>query len=160
RAFTTSVIAALVLFIPVRFELIPLVGPVGIVVDILSAVGIAVILGLRSFGFFGLRVAKIVAGAAFLVSLPFVVGFLHDYTTLSASLDAYAVSMLVCYSMTVRQKDDFDFSLIRKRTGDFDEEEPAAEPATAGPEAPAGEAVAAESGAHRGADAGSERVDS
>src|SRR5699024_1060647 len=75
RAFTTSVIAALVLFIPVRFELIPLVGPVGIVVDILSAVGIAVILGLMSFGFFGLRVAKIVAGAAFLVSLPFVVGF-------------------------------------------------------------------------------------
>jgi hypothetical protein len=25
--------------------------------------------------------------------------------------------------MSVRQKDDFDFSLIRKRTGDFDESE-------------------------------------
>ena len=123
RAFTVSVIAALALFIPVRFELVPLAGPIGLLVDVLSAVGIAVVLGLMAFGFFGLRVAQIVAGAAFLVSLPFVIGFLHDYATLSASLVAYAVSTLVCIAMSFRQKDDFDFSLIRKRTGDFDESE-------------------------------------
>ena len=146
KAFTTAVIAALVIFIPVRFELIPLVGPVGILVDILSAVGIAVILGLMSFGFFGLRVAKIVAAAAFLLSAPFVIGFLHDYATLSASLVAYAVSTLVCYFMSFRQKDDFDFSLIRKRTGDFDEaedEETAVAEASVAPRGAAGRTAVA-----------------
>ena len=123
KAFTTAVIAALVIFIPVRFELIPLVGPIAILVDILSAVGIAVVLGLMSFGFFGLRVAKVVAAVSFLLSAPFVIGFLHDYATLSASLVAYAVSTIVCILMSFRQEDDFDFSLIRKRTGDFDESE-------------------------------------
>jgi Na+/proline symporter len=123
KAFTVSVLAALAVFIPVRFELIPLVGPVGLLVDVLSAVGIAVVLGLMTFGFFGLKVARIVAAAAFLLSAPFVIGFLHDYATLSASLVAYAVSTLVCIAMSFRQTDDFDFSLIRKRTGDFDESE-------------------------------------
>lgn len=121
KAFTIAVLAALALFIPVRFGLIPMGGPTGIVIDLLSAVGIAVVLGLMAFGFFGIRVAKIVGTVAFLASLPLVVGFLHDYATLSASLVAYAVSTLVCYFMSFRNKEDFDFSLIRQRTGDFDD---------------------------------------
>ena len=120
KAFTTAVLLALALFLPVRFGWIPMIGPVGIAVDVLCAIGIGVILGLMAFGFFGLRTAKVVAAVATLGSAPFVIGFLHDYATLSASLVAYAVSTLVCWAMSARSKHDFDFGLIRKRTGDFD----------------------------------------
>ncbi len=123
KAFTTSVIAALAVFIPVRFEWIPMTGAIGLIVDILSVIGIGVVLGLMSFGFFGIRAGKIVGVVAALVSAPFVLGFLHDYTTLSASLVAYAVSTVVCWSMSVRQTERFDFALIRQRTGDFDEDD-------------------------------------
>ena len=39
---------------------------------------------------------------------------------LSGSLVAYAVSTVVCYLMSVRSKQDFDFSTIKDRVGDFD----------------------------------------
>lgn len=128
-------LAALACFVPVRFELIPLSGVVGIFVDLLSVIGIAVILGLMSFGFFGLKVAKVVAVVAAVVSAPLVIGFLHDYATLSASLVAYAVSTVVCWAMSVRGGAKFDFALIAKRTGDFDEteeESSSLEPTTVG----------------------------
>lgn len=124
RAFTVSVLAALAVFLTVRFSLIPLEGVVGLAVDISSVIGIAVVLGIMAFGFFGLRVAKVVAVVAAVVSAPFVLGFLHDYATLSASLAAYAVSTVVCWAMSRRQTDGFDFDLIRQRTGDFDPETP------------------------------------
>jgi Na+/proline symporter len=127
RAFTVSVLAALAVFLPVRFSLIPLDGVVGLAVDISSVVGIAVVLGIMAFGFFGLRVAKVVAVVAAVVSAPFVLGFLHDYATLSASLAAYAVSTVVCWAMSRRQTDGFDFDLIRQRTGDFDDPDAAPE---------------------------------
>jgi Na+/proline symporter len=120
RAFTVSVLAALAVFLPVRFSLIPLDGVVGLAVDVSSVIGIAVVLGIMVFGFFGLRVAKVVAVVAAVVSAPFVLGFLHDYATLSASLAAYTVSTVVCWGMSRRQTDGFDFDLIRQRTGDFD----------------------------------------
>lgn len=123
KAFTTSVIAALAVFIPVRFEWIPMTGAIGLIVDILSVIGIGVVLGLMSFGFFGIRAGKIVGVVAALVSAPFVIGFLHDYTTLSASLVAYAISTVVCWSMSVGQTERFDFALIRQRTGDFDDDD-------------------------------------
>jgi hypothetical protein len=89
-------------------------------VDLLSVVGIGVVLGLMVFGFVGLRPALVVSAASALVSAPFVVGFLHDYATLSGSLVAYAVSTLVCVALSVRSGEDFDFALIKERTGDFD----------------------------------------
>ncbi|MBM9464626.1 hypothetical protein JL108_14305 [Aeromicrobium sp. YIM 150415] len=121
KAFTTAVIAALALFLPVRFGWIPMSGGIGLLVDVLSVIGIGVVLGLMSFGFFGIRVGKIVGVVAALVSAPFVIGFLHDYATLSASLVAYAVSTVVCWAMSVGQTERFDFALIRDRTGNFDD---------------------------------------
>lgn len=121
KAFTVSVLVALAFFLPIRFEWIALGGAAGIFVDVLSVVGIGVVLGLMAFGFFGLKVAKIVAGVAMLVCAPFAIGFLHEYTVLSGSLVAYAVSTLVCFLMCFRNNASFDFASIKKRIGDFDD---------------------------------------
>jgi len=120
KAFTTSVLVALLVFIPVRFELIPMTGFTAVVIELLAILGIGIVLGLMSFGFFGLRVALIVGTVATLVAAPFCFGFLRDYTTLSASLVAYSVSTLICYFMSFRSTMDFDFSVIAERAGDFD----------------------------------------
>jgi len=122
KAFTTAVLVALAVFIPVRFELIPINGFTGLLVELLAVLGIGVVLGLMCFGFFGIRAAKIIGIASAVVAAPFCFGFLRDYTTLSASLVAYSVSTIVCYLMSFRSKMDFDFSLIAERTGDFDAE--------------------------------------
>lgn len=120
-AFSASVIVALAAFLPVRFEWIDLSGPVGIVSDVLATLGIGVVLGLMAFGFFGTRIALIVGTVAMLASAPFAIGFLHTYPVLSGSLIAYAVSTIVCVALTLpSKKDDFDFDVIRQRTGDFD----------------------------------------
>ncbi|WIV42716.1 sodium:solute symporter family protein [Glutamicibacter nicotianae] len=135
KAFTVSVLVALAIFIPVRFELIPINGITGFLIELLAVIGIGVVLALMSFGFFGLRVAKIVGVVAILVSAPFAFGFLRDYTTLSASLVAYSVSTIVCYLMSFRSKMEFDFDVIAIRTGDFDVVEAQAETAEAGRDA-------------------------
>ncbi len=120
KAFTTSVLLALALFLPVRFEWLSMDGAVGYLVDVVSVVGVGVIAGLMAFGFFGLRVARVVAVVAALIAAPFSIGFLHDYAVLSASLVAYAVSTVVCWAMSVNSKEDFDFDVISHRVGDFD----------------------------------------
>ena len=120
-AFTVSVLVALALFIPVRFEWISMAGVTGYFFDGLSTIGIGIVLGLMAFGFFGLRPALIIGGIAIAGFAPFTMGFLHDYATLSGSLVAYAVSTILCYLMSFRNKESFDFSLIKKRTGDFDD---------------------------------------
>lgn len=125
KAFTVSVLAALAVFIPVRFGWLPMDGFTGIVVDVISVVGIGVVLGLMAFGFFGLKTAKIVAGVAMVAAAPFCIGFLHNYDVLSGSLVAYAVSTLVCYFMCFRNNATFDFNTIKERIGDFDNREEA-----------------------------------
>ncbi len=132
KAFTISVLVALAIFVPVRFEWFSMAGATGYLFDAVSTVGIGVVLGLMAFGFFGLRPAVIVGLLATVVFAPFTLGFLHDYATLSGSLVAYAVSTVICYLMSFRNKHDFDFSLIKKRTGDFDVEDidPAVDPIT------------------------------
>ncbi|MCO4696024.1 sodium:solute symporter family protein [Streptomyces sp. RO-S4] len=120
KAFTTSVLAALAVFLPVRFSWISVDGAFGIVVDVLAVLGVGVVLGLMVFGFLGARAAKVVGAAAVVVSAPFAVGSLHEYATLCGSLVAYSVSTLVCWAMSVRRREGFDFSLIARRTGDFD----------------------------------------
>lgn len=120
KAFTTSVLLALAVFLPVRFEWIPLTGAVGIGVDVLSVIGIGIVLGLMCFGFFGLRPALVVGVIASVVSAPFVIGFLHDYATLSGSLVAYAVSTVVCWAMSISSDMEFDFDEISRTVGDFD----------------------------------------
>jgi len=119
-AFTVAALSAMAVFVPVRFELVPMTGLVAVVVDLLAIIGVGVVLGLMCFGFFGLRVALMVGAVATVVVAPFGFGFLHDYTVLSASLIAYAVSTIVCVALTLRNRESFDFSLIAQRTGDFD----------------------------------------
>lgn len=121
-AFSVSVVAALAVFLPVRFQLIPLTGAWALVVELLAILGAGVVLAIMAFGFFGLRPAIAVGAVAALALLPFGFGALRDYETLSASLVAYSVSFLVCYLMSVRSRQDFDFSVIPRITGDFDEE--------------------------------------
>lgn len=119
-AFTVGVLAALAVFLPVRFEWIPLTGAWALVVEALAILGVGVVLGIMAFGFFGLR-AAVVVGALATAATAFVgFGFLRDYATLSGSLVAYAVSFLVCWGMSVRSGQDFDFDRIARVTGDFD----------------------------------------
>ncbi|WP_338578146.1 sodium:solute symporter family protein [Brevundimonas olei] len=123
KAFTVSVLAALALFFPVRFGWIPMDGAVGYVFDVIAVVGVGVVAGLMTFGFFGARPARIVGVIAALVVAPFAIGFLHDYAVLSGSLIAYAVSTVVCTVMSLSNRTGFDFSRIARMTGDFDVEE-------------------------------------
>ncbi|MEB4615574.1 sodium:solute symporter family protein, partial [Leucobacter sp. M11] len=122
-AFTISVVAALAVFLPVRFSWVPVDGVVGFLIEGLSVIGIGVVLGLMAFGFFGTRVALIVGSVASLASIPFVFGFLRDYPVLSGSLVGYAVSALLCTLITLGNKRRFDFALIKERTGNFDEDD-------------------------------------
>ncbi len=123
KAFTVSVLAALALFFPVRFGWIPMDGAVGYVFDVVAVVGVGVVAGLMTFGFFGARPARIVGVVAALVVAPFAIGVLHDYAVLSGSLIAYAVSTVVCTVMSLSNRTGFDFSRIARMTGDFDVEE-------------------------------------
>ncbi|MEN5177023.1 sodium:solute symporter family protein [Brevundimonas diminuta] len=123
KAFTVSVLAALALFFPVRFGWIPMDGAVGYVFDVVAVVGVGVVAGLMTFGFFGARLARIVGVIAALAVAPFAIGFLHDYAVLSGSLIAYAVSTVVCTVMSLSNRTGFDFSRIARMTGDFDVEE-------------------------------------
>ncbi|GGE69193.1 sodium:solute symporter family protein [Nesterenkonia cremea] len=122
RAFVTAVLTALAVFLPVRFDWLPMeTAFFAVMVDLLNAVGIGVILGLMAFGFFGLRAGQVTGVLATVISLPLTFGWMHEYTVLSASLVAYAVSTLVCIGMSVRSGASFDFSVISRRVGDFDE---------------------------------------
>ncbi|MEN5113864.1 sodium:solute symporter family protein [Brevundimonas diminuta] len=123
KAFTVSVLAALALFFPVRFGWIPMDGAVGYVFDVVAVVGVGVVAGLMTFGFFGARPARIVGVIAALAVAPFAIGFLHDYAVLSGSLIAYAVSTVVCTVMSLSNRTGFDFSRIARMTGDFDVKE-------------------------------------
>jgi len=123
KAFTVSVLAALALFFPVRFGWIPMDGAVGYVFDVVAVVGVGVVAGLMTFGFFGARPARIVGVIAALAVAPFAIGFLHGYAVLSGSLIAYAVSTVVCTVMSLSNRTGFDFSRIARMTGDFDVEE-------------------------------------
>ena len=130
RAFTIAVLAALAAFVPVRFEWVELTGGIAIVSDVLSTIGIGVVLGLMSFGFFGKRVAFIVGSVAIVAAAPFSIGFLHTYPVLSGSLIAYSVSTILCTAITLMSNERYNFALIAKRTGDFD---PVEEEAGSGP---------------------------
>jgi hypothetical protein len=115
-----AVLAAVAFFLPVRFSWIPMDGEFGLLVEVLSVIGVGVVLGLMAFGFFGLQVARVVGVVAALLAAPFSIGFLHDYPTLSGSLVAYAVSAVICAAMSIRSGASFDFALIRERVGNFE----------------------------------------
>ena len=120
-AFTASVLAALAIFFPVRFELIELQGWVALASDVLATIGVGVIAGLMAFGFFGGKVGRVVGVVVTLAVLPFGFGFLHTYPILTASLLAYAVSAILCVGLSFNNTRLFDFSTIKKDAGSFDD---------------------------------------
>src|SRR5690625_5334561 len=86
-AFSVAVIAALLVFIPVRFSLLPTDGVIALGVEALAIIGIGVILGIMCFGFFGMRTAVIVGTVATVVMIPLGFNYLRDYEVLSGSLE-------------------------------------------------------------------------
>ncbi|GFZ78196.1 sodium:solute symporter family protein [Nesterenkonia alkaliphila] len=125
-SFVVAVLSALAVFIPVRFDWVPLeITLFAFTIDVLAAVGVGVVLGLMAFGFFGLRAGKITGVLATLLTLPFALGSLHEYTVLSASLVAYSVSTLIVLAMCLRNNRSFDFSTVQQRVGNFDDDDAA-----------------------------------
>lgn len=120
-AFTVSVLAALAIFFPVRFEFIELQGWIAVVSDLLASVGVGVIAGLMAFGFFGANVGRVVGVVVAIAVLPFGLGFLHTYPILSASLLAYAVSAILCVALSFTNTELFDFSTIKQKASSFDD---------------------------------------
>lgn len=127
-AFTVSVAVSFLLFLIVRFDWLPITGPIAVFFEVFAAVGGGVVIGLMSFGFFG-RLAGLILGAlTALVLVYFTVGFLRDYTVLMSSLTAYGASTVICTLMTLRSKAArFDFAKIDKRVIEFHVEDDAAE---------------------------------
>ncbi|WP_116654984.1 sodium:solute symporter family transporter [Pelagibacterium sediminicola] len=120
-AFTVSVLAALAIFFPVRFEFIELQGWTALVSDLLASVGVGVIAGLMAFGFFGAIIGRTVGIVVAIAVLPFGLGFLHTYPILSASLLAYAVSAILCVALSFTNTKLFDFSTIKQKASNFDD---------------------------------------
>ena len=120
RAFTTSVVAAVVLFTLVRFELVPMTGAIAVFFELCAAVGTGVVLGLMVFAFFNRYLAIGVGILATLAMIPLGVGFLRDYTVLLGSLTSYGVSAIVCVAMSMRSQERFDFDLLAERVVHFD----------------------------------------
>ena len=119
-AFTSAVIAGLLMFCVARFELLPMAGFIAVLFELLAAVGGGVVLGLMTFGFCGRRVGLIV-GALSAIGLAFLcVGFLRDYTVLLASLMAYGVSTLVCIAVSLLGSSKFDFAQIDQNVINYD----------------------------------------
>ncbi|MFP2769892.1 sodium:solute symporter family protein [Oceanisphaera sp. KMM 10153] len=120
-AFTGSVIAGLLMFCVARFELVPMTGAIAVLFELLASIGGGVVIGLMVFGFFGTRagfVAGIIAGVTLMF---FATGFLREYTVLLSSLVAYGVSTLVCVAVSLLGREQFDFDLIARRVGHYDD---------------------------------------
>lgn len=120
RAFNWSVGLAFVSFLIVRFECIPIQGLIALGFELLATLGIGVVLGLMTFGFFGKKVGLVVGILASIGFMPWTIGFLREYGTLLSSLTAYGSSALVCTVLTlVYSKERFDFKQINKMVIEF-----------------------------------------
>ncbi|NVF14958.1 sodium:solute symporter family protein [Vreelandella maris] len=124
-AFTSAVLAGLVMFCVARFELLPMVGVIAGLFELLAAVGGGVVLGLMAFGFGGRRVGLIVGALSAIVLAYFFIGFLQDYTVLMASLMAYGVSTIVCIGVSLMSSNKFDFTQINQKVINYDPAKPA-----------------------------------
>lgn len=121
-AFTWSVVAALVLFVAIRFELIPADGAMALPLELLAAVGAGVVLGLMCFAFLG-RVVGLIAGTVAALVFAYVfAGMLHEYPVLLSVLVSYGVSTILCVAITLAKPTDYDFALIGQRVRNFQED--------------------------------------
>ncbi|WP_104490817.1 sodium:solute symporter family protein [Acinetobacter indicus] len=120
RAFNWSVGIAFASFLIVRFEWIPIQGLIALGFELVATLGIGVVLGLMTFGFFGKKVGLVVGILTSIGFMPWTIGFLREYGTLLSSLTAYGSSALVCTVLTlVYSKERFDFKQINKMVIEF-----------------------------------------
>ncbi|MDS1139150.1 sodium:solute symporter family protein [Pusillimonas sp. SM2304] len=126
KAFTSAVIAAVLLFTTARFELLPLEGAVAVFFELCASMGMGVVIGLMTFAFFNRKIAIALGVLVAFGSMPFVVGFLRDYAVLLSSLTAYGVSAVVCVAISLRSKERFDFDVLAERVTSFHQDEKAA----------------------------------
>lgn len=120
RAFNWSVGLAFFSFLIVRFEWLPIQGMIALGFELIATLGIGVVLGLMTFGFFGKKVGMVVGILASIGFMPWTIGFLREYGTLLSSLTAYGSSALVCTVLTlVYSKERFDFKQINKMVIEF-----------------------------------------
>ena len=133
-AFIWAVVGGLGLFCLVRFEVVPLDGPIGAFFEIIAGVGGGVVVGLMTFGFFG-RIAGLAVGILGAIACCFYfLDYLHDYTVLLGSLTAYGASTIICVALSLAVKKEFNFELIGQRVTSFqqgDDVEEAGSTATA-----------------------------
>lgn len=123
RAFTTSVIGAVILFTIARFELVPMDGIFGVFFELCASAGAGVVLGLMAFAFLSKRVAIIVGAVCAIAAVPFFLDYLRDYPVLLSSLTSYGVSAIVCIAMSWNSKTRFDFALLADRVTSFQQNE-------------------------------------
>ncbi|OIN12764.1 sodium:solute symporter family protein [Oceanisphaera psychrotolerans] len=121
RAFTSSVLAALLMFCVARFELVPMTGVIAVLFELLASIGGGVVIGLMAFGFLGKHAGFVAGILAALALMFFATGFLREYTVLLSSLVAYGVSTLVCVVVSLLDREQFDFDLIKQRVGHYDQ---------------------------------------
>lgn len=122
KAFTWSVIIAMLMFCLVRFDLIPMVGITAYLFEAISAVGAAIVIGLMAFAFLGLRLGILFGIAAGFVALYYNLDFLRDYTVLLASLTAFGVSTIVCTAMSLLSKEPrFNFATISEEVQSYEQ---------------------------------------
>jgi len=121
-AFVSAVLAGLVLFTIVRFEILPLTGLIGGFFELVAAIGGGVVLALMAFGFFGRIVGFIVGITGFVLCAFYFTGFLREYTVLLGSLTAYGASAVICVVVSLMGKEEFDFDLIKERVTSFDDD--------------------------------------
>ena len=120
RAFNWSVGLAFFSFLIVRFEWLPIQGLIALGFELVATLGIGVVLGLMTFGFFGKKVGLVVGILASIGFMPWTIGFLREYGTLLSSLTAYGSSALGCTVLTlVYSKERFDFKQINKMVIEF-----------------------------------------
>ncbi|MCS5479443.1 sodium:proline symporter [Corynebacterium sp. YIM 101645] len=119
KAFTISVVVAVVFFLLTRFETIPLFGIHAVLFELLAALGAATAVGLLAFGTFGRRTGFTAAAIMFVAMVPIFVGLLRDYPVLLSALLAYGVSALLCVLISLRGNERFDFELIDERVLSF-----------------------------------------
>lgn len=120
RAFNWSVGLAFFSFLIVRFEWLPIQGLIALGFELVATLGIGVVLGLMTFGFFGKKVGLVVGILASIGFMPWTIGFLREYGTLLSSLTAYGSSSLVCTVLTLLySKEKFDFKQINKMVIEF-----------------------------------------
>ena len=120
RAFNWSVGLAFFSFLIVRFEWLPIQGLIALGFELVATLGIGVVLGLMTFGFFGKKVGLVIGILASIGFMPWTIGFLREYGTLLSSLTAYGSSALVCTVLTLfYSKEKFDFKQINKMVIEF-----------------------------------------